>query len=479
MKTKSILFIVLFTLIAIALTECKKKDDGAQINNVDFKGKLNGTVVNENDQPIQGVLVKVGSQSATTDNNGKFTINQPETNNGKALIKATKSGYFPGYLTVTKIDESGMFTVVKLLQSTDIGTVNSSTGGNLSSGSNLAVLIGNTGFITESGSDYTGQVTVRARYVAADDTTIDQVMPGGFSAVDTGGQNGVMITQGVAVLEFVDPSGNIIKPKPGNVKLSFQVPSAVVSALSSSQAWTLNTQTGQWNTSGGVTIVGNKVTVDFLSTAVNCDFFSRVCTVNGKVIDCNGNPKVGARVTFVSNLVRYSTYTNGAGLYRVELASDPGSYIISSSGKSVSVSVQQGATITAPDIIPNNSQFSNTYSQFGAGTSDNSSCRINYQNATITASLGCSGNSSSLNISGAFTTVQLKTSACYPSQGSYDVDVPLNKSGSNYSGSTDYQGFTFALSNGVLSSDGKTFTGKITVSGSYLDAPVNVSISLQ
>jgi hypothetical protein len=472
------MFFLILAITTILFAGCKK-ENLVDNTGTPTSGSIFGMVVNEYDFPIEGASVSVGSQTVQTDGFGKFELRNPVANAGVVLIKATAQYCFTGYKNITKSSDAADYTVIKLINydgtQTQVG--NSATGGTAYVGS-MTVNVGSGGFTTQSGGTYSGSISVRARYIMADDPQIDELMPGGdFSAVDTSGNNGIMETQGFVAIEFIDNNGNVVNPNTGNASITIQVSPAVTSSLSESRAWTLNNTSGKWNYSGGLTVGGTSVTLDYVGAFINCDVFASSCIISGRVVDCNNEPAKNRKVTFSSDILKYSGYTNASGYYSVMVSARPGSYVVACEDASATVSgLSANGSITATELKISSASYSNTYSQLSATTGFNGGCNFNYSNTSIEAKIACSGAQSTIRFKGAWSQ---SGDSCSNFAGGFDAEVPLANVGGNYSGSGSYWGVSFTVSDGLLNSTEKNFTAKVTANASGWDAPIVKNVSLK
>src|SRR5262245_11697448 len=58
---------------------------------------LQGNVVDENGDPEQGVTIRVGAKTATTDAKGYFRIRNASLDKNSSLVTAEKTGYFKAF----------------------------------------------------------------------------------------------------------------------------------------------------------------------------------------------------------------------------------------------------------------------------------------------------------------------------------------------------------------------------------------------
>lgn len=120
----------------------------------DFMGKI----VNENNEPLEGVTVTVGGLAGITDVNGIFSIQDANVNERFAYIKASKSGYINGSRSL--VPTTGVNQVkIMLLEENIVATVNSGESGVADLPNGVKVTFGGD-YIKTDGSAYSGAVSV-------------------------------------------------------------------------------------------------------------------------------------------------------------------------------------------------------------------------------------------------------------------------------------------------------------------------------
>ena len=86
---------------------CKKSTDvtsdipsgPADLSTKVTAAKVYGYVTDENDAPVAGAGVKVGTTATTTNSYGYFEVKNAEVVKNAAVVTVTKSGYFKGIRT--------------------------------------------------------------------------------------------------------------------------------------------------------------------------------------------------------------------------------------------------------------------------------------------------------------------------------------------------------------------------------------------
>lgn len=269
---KTLLKISLFVVLtAIMVYACKKDRDDSPAPSTPSTTvtiPVTGTIVDENGNPMSDVIVKAGSLSTTTDYSGTFYISTASFSTGRFMISFEKSGYFTLYrsgipqagkpinLSIGMISESSStYATQKTFSSTQTDSVE------LPNGS--VVVFPANAFITETGSAYSGNVTVKACYFNPTwDNYAMYVFGGDLYAKDLN-NNDVMLNpfMGLDVV-LQDQSGNKLQLDTVNhVKATVKMqipPSLVADAPSNIQIWEYASSQGVKREKGDASKVGDK-----------------------------------------------------------------------------------------------------------------------------------------------------------------------------------------------------------------------------
>jgi uncharacterized protein (TIGR02145 family) len=301
---------ILLLLLVLTIVNCSNSEDGNNNSNPDSNFTENfgnlanrdfiGQIVDENNQALEGVEVKIGSISKTTDSKGVFVIKNAAVYEKFAYITAKKSGFINGSRTI--VPNTGTNTIkIMMLSAIVQATVASGTASNvaLSNGSKVT-FDGN--FKTESGTAYSGSVKVMMHHLDPSDATTRDKMPGSLMAQNAAGSQRILETYGMMNVELQDASGN---------KLQIANTSSIEMPISSSQAatapstiplWYFDETAGYWKEEGSATKVGNKYigTVNHFSWW-NCDVQFPTVSLGITVVNSNQDPMAGVRVELVRN----------------------------------------------------------------------------------------------------------------------------------------------------------------------------------
>jgi hypothetical protein len=145
-----------------------------------ISARLQGNVYDENGQPAQGVTIKAGSQTTTTDAKGNFRFDNASLDKKSALVTAEMTGYFKAYRTFAATSATN-YVAIKLIKKTLAGTIDAAAGGSVTLSNGAKVALPANGVVKASNSAaYTGTINVYAAYIDPTASDINQTVPGSF-----------------------------------------------------------------------------------------------------------------------------------------------------------------------------------------------------------------------------------------------------------------------------------------------------------
>jgi len=313
---KNLKFILaLFILTSFLTISCDDNDDifipeenSDTTINYDFGSTVSrdfiGQIIDENEDPIQNVMVNIGSTSAQTDVNGVFIIKNASVKSKFAYITATKASYLKGSRTV--IPTSGENNIkIMLLSATVIGTVNSGSTSNVTLPNGTKVdFDGN--FKKEDGSSYSGTVNVIMHHLDPSDENVEAKMPGSLLASDSNGEAKVLETFGMINVELQGSGGEKLQL---SGSASIELPIDAAQSASSPNViplWHFDEEAGYWVEEGTATKIGNKYvgTVSHFSWW-NCDAQFPTVNLCLTVVNPNNQPIANVHVELAPNNQTY------------------------------------------------------------------------------------------------------------------------------------------------------------------------------
>lgn len=219
----------------------------------DFMGKI----VNENNEPLEGVTVTVGGLTGITDINGIFSIQDANVNERFAYIKASKSGYINGSRSL--VPTTGVNQVkIMLLEENIVATINSGESGVADLPNGVKVTFGGD-YIKTDGSAYSGAVSVVLKHLDPLDENVGDMMPGMLWAEDANGNPRVLETFGMLAVELKGASGEKLQlAENTTAQIEVPVPTQLTSAPQTIPLWHFDEDNGYWKEEGFATLANGK-----------------------------------------------------------------------------------------------------------------------------------------------------------------------------------------------------------------------------
>ncbi|MBV7269496.1 hypothetical protein [Winogradskyella luteola] len=328
MKSTKIISTLLFTFLSL-LSSCQK-DDGISERNQQqenipdtfseyFGNQISrdflGNVIDTDRNPIEGVTITIGNQTAITDSNGIFILNDANVNERFGYIKAEKTGYIHGSRSVVPSNGTNKVTIM-LLDATVTGTVNSGTSETITANGGSSVSFdGN--FMKEDGSAYSGSVDVIMHHLDPSDEDMSMQMPGMLYAQNEDGAERMLQTLGMLAVELRGSGGEDLNLAEGSTsEIKIPVDASLISiAPATIPLWYFDEVNGYWKEEGVATLQGNMYvgTVSHFSFW-NCDIPAQAITLCVTVTDEDGNALNNLNVTITSGTFgTRGGYTNENG----------------------------------------------------------------------------------------------------------------------------------------------------------------------
>lgn len=257
-----VLFAVIIVLISI---ECRKELSGENAfpgrgNNQSspINATLQGNIINENDQPAEGVVVSVGTKTATTNSHGYFRIVDATLDKNASLVTAEQPGYFKAYRTFSATSGVNQ-VVIKLIKKTLAGTIDATTGGSVTLINGSKVLLAANGVAEANGAAYTGNINVYASYIDPASNDIGKKVPGSFMGDDKNDKRVVLSSFGMLAVNLESSAGEKLQIAANSTAmLTIPIPTSISSSAPASiSLWYVDEQTGVWKEQGTAQKNGN------------------------------------------------------------------------------------------------------------------------------------------------------------------------------------------------------------------------------
>lgn len=320
MKITKLLFLIALSF-AITFNSCKKADDSV-INPVEQlgDGTIAGIVKDANGAVLSSVTVAVGSNSTLTDANGKYSL----TKVGKGdniKVTFTKTGYVFTQKLSKAVDNKTFYVNASLAMINKTTTI-STAGGNVDF-NGASVSFPANAFVDSKGNAVTTPVTVTATYFDPTSKQFNNMFPGNFEGKRTDGSTTIIESFGFINVELTLGAEKVNLAPGKQATLTVSLPASIsAKAPATIPLWYYDLSQGAWIEEGTATkTVSNYIGKVSHFSSWNCDQPQRTSFVEGKVVDKNGNPLYGAKVTAIG--VDYTgssyAYTDETGHYLLKV----------------------------------------------------------------------------------------------------------------------------------------------------------------
>ena len=303
---------LLLVLVPVLFFQCQKGVDVSfesnNNNNVNFKGTVQGNILDENGKPAANVQVTVGSTTINTDARGYFRITNVALNKNLSMVTAEKQGYFKAYRSFNATSGANQ-VLIRLVKKSLVGTVNASSGGEVSLSNGAKIALPANSVMLASGASYSGSVKMYASFIDPSSSEISQTVPGSFMADDINNKRVALASYGMMAVELESSTGEKLQIKSGSTaQLTSPIPSALqASAPASISLWYMDEKKGIWKEEGVATKNGNT----YIGEVKHFSFWN--CDIGLPAVNISLTIKNNKSVPLVHVLVRIKT--NGAAGY--------------------------------------------------------------------------------------------------------------------------------------------------------------------
>lgn len=332
---KSILTAGFTALVAIFFIASCHKSDNPGPDDPDDPTKpieyvtvsITGRVIDDNNQPVNGAVVKAGTASTTTDIDGNFRINNVSLNKDAGLVKIQKEGFFETSRTIVIKSDVVNFISLQLIKKSLSGTVSGSSGGSITvQGGGSVAFTGNSFVNTTGNSAYTGTVSVSTYFLNPTASNFAEIMPGTLRGINAANKETGLKCFGILAVELAGAGGEQLQLAPGKTAtVTIPIPTGLqAKAPATIPLWSFNDTTGLWKEEG----VATKQGANYVGTVshFSCwNFSSSYSMIDIKAVikDINLVPLYPVRVEFRgtdSTLYSYG-YTDSTGLISCQIPS--------------------------------------------------------------------------------------------------------------------------------------------------------------
>lgn len=283
-------------------------------------GSVVGTVVDENGELVEGARVTLGTSNTSTDVFGIFKFESQELNQNGTFVQVEKDGYFLTGRRFYPLDGKEEVVRIELLPIIYDQSFTADNGGTIAiSGDGGNIVFTENSIIDAAGNAYSGTVQVATKWLAPDQaSTLDQ-MPGALMGVTTEAEEVGLSTYGMVGVELRGGSGQPLNLAEGTTAtIELNIPDAMqASAPETIPLWSFDDSFGIWMEEGSANKVNGKYVGEVAHFSFwNCDAPFPVIRFDAVIIDeADGQPLPGLQVRVVNsdNTLSGSGVTSIAG----------------------------------------------------------------------------------------------------------------------------------------------------------------------
>lgn len=325
-------FILALSMIAVSChkdsdndTEDTSTTEGVVIEQ-GKEGLIFGLVTDLDGNPISGARVQGYAKSTTTDEQGVFSIENATLSPGGIYVKATADGYHLGSDMVYTKEGKDAYVRIAMIPLQNGSSFQSSVGGSIDIVGGGQVVFDKDA-IALDGNPYNGNVTVYAQRIAANDTQLADMMPGGLYGIDEKGRNVVLGTAGMVAVELRSDDNKELQLREGAKALvSFPIIEVQQDIASAEiDLWSFDENKGLWIHEGKAKKKGNNYEAEVTHFSFwNCDAPFPVVAISGQLLEQTTNKPLKYAVLEIETSgygVAYG-YTNQDGYFSGKIPKD-------------------------------------------------------------------------------------------------------------------------------------------------------------
>lgn len=264
-------------------------------------GGITGTVKEPGGFALSGATVEAAGKTTSTNSQGFYVLDTIPVS-GAMSVKFSKAGYVPTFKILRVVAGESNTQNAILLPFETTATISGTSGGTVSTSDGASVLIPANSLVDQSGTAFTGNATVSLTSFDPSVPEELEAFPGTFQGVDLSGQTVFINTYGFVDVTVTSGTQQL-QLAPGTVAtLRVPIPTTLQDeAPNDIPSWWFDPDLQTWYEVGSFDRIGNEFRTWIPHFSIwNCDVAATRCYVSGRVVDGDGLPVKGARVTFKS-----------------------------------------------------------------------------------------------------------------------------------------------------------------------------------
>lgn len=331
MKLLRLSQLLLFLVLALTIWACNKsrsRELSIPATKATDKvlASIQGRILNELLQPLEGAVVVCGGKTDITDANGNFLLEQVKVFPDVAQVSVTKDQYLNGVRTLA-VNTNSLHYVQLILQPRETAaTFSAATGGNITLPGGKLTIQPNS-LLMNGNSPYTGIVDINFKYTNPESEDFSDMMAGDLRGIDKDKKQKGLQSFGMVTLDLTGQNGeklHLDAKQP--LGLLVNIPGSQQSIAPAQIAlWFFNTASGYWEQQGlaskqGSAYISMLKSTGFWHFAIPYD----VVNLKTTILDQNNDPVPNMQMSIVSKLdfIPVYSYTDVAGRFTGKVPSN-------------------------------------------------------------------------------------------------------------------------------------------------------------
>ncbi|HVI45921.1 MAG TPA: carboxypeptidase-like regulatory domain-containing protein [Chitinophaga sp.] len=278
---------------------------------------VQGVILDENNEPLPGVMVTSGNTRITTDTHGAFLLPKITVSDNAAVVTAQKPGYFNGIRTFMVSGGNKLqYLQIKLLRQQAAGTFDATAGGNISA-SNAQFSFQPQHVRTLSNVAYTGKVTLLYAPINPEDESFRDIMPGDLRGINSSRTITGLESYGMMALELRGENGEKLQlDSTKSLLFKMNIPTSLRGAAPANiPLWYFDEVSGLWKEEGSASKIGDSYVGSVKHFSFwNCDAQIPIITFKALIQNEQGSALANTCVIISrSNGSEMGGYTNADG----------------------------------------------------------------------------------------------------------------------------------------------------------------------
>jgi|GEM_PF-1402275 len=281
---------------------------------------VNGKVVDENNNPVQGAVISGGGKTAVTSVDGTFTLTNGNFNGSFTTVKIEKDNYFTLVKTFSSKSNETEYITATLSPKVLAGKIGAGGGNVVLPPNNIKVEFPANAFVSLAGVAVTDSVNIYVTYIDPTAPDANERMPGNLTGAVAPSTVYILRSLGMLAVELKNAATNeTVKIAPDKkAAITVPIPATLAGeAQATIPLWYFDESNGVWVKEGEATKSGNSFRGEVAHfTFWNLDYFGPYCDFSVRFLNAaDSTPLAYSRVTLQMNGVSsvFTDYTNSNG----------------------------------------------------------------------------------------------------------------------------------------------------------------------